>query len=68
MEPISTIRQIEQEAITRMNRVAKSYYQSGGNAMVTLRDNMEAFDRTKLCKAVEVDSTKFRGTGTEVLG
>ena len=51
-----------------MHRVAKSYYQSGGNANVTLRDNLNAFDNVKLNRSAEVDILKFKGTGTTILG
>ena len=51
-----------------MHRVAKSYYQSGGNANVTLRDNLNAFDNVKLNRSAEVDIRKFKGTGTTILG
>ena len=51
-----------------MHRVAKSYYQSGGNANVTLKDNLEAFDNVKLNRSAEIDIQKFKGISTTILG
>ena len=36
--------------------------------MVSLKENIAAYDRIKLKKATEVDVTKFRGTETELFG
>ena len=36
--------------------------------MVTLRENVAAYDRIKLKRAAEVDATKFEGLCTEILG
>ena len=36
--------------------------------MVTLRDNIEAFEKIKLNRAAEVDIDKFKGLQTEILG
>ena len=68
MDSVHSVKQIEEEAVSRMHRVAKSYYQSGGNANITLRDNLDAFDNVKLNRSAEVDIQKFSGIETTILG
>ena len=43
MDRFSTVAEIEQEAMGRLTRAAKSYYTSGANNMVSLRDANRAF-------------------------
>ncbi len=58
-DQFQTIEEIEKEALKRLSKRATSYYQSGGNAMVSLRENKQAFDRIRLKRAAEVDVSKF---------
>ena len=68
MNSFNTLEEIEQAARKRLHNRATSYYLSGGNAMVSLRENEQAYDRIKLKRAAEVDISKFQGTETEILG
>ena len=59
MESLRTLADIEKEARKRLSKKATSYYTSGGNAMVSLKESTLAFDKIKLKRAAEVDISKF---------
>ncbi len=68
VERYRTVAEIEAEAMSRLTRAARSYYTSGANNMVTLRETSEAYDEIKLKPAAEVDEEAFEGTKTTFLG
>ena len=53
----NTLAKIEEIAFPRLTRTARSYYSSGGNAMVSLRANKADFENIKLRRAVEVNES-----------
>ena len=55
MDRFTTVDEIEQEALKRLTRNAKSYYSSGANNMVSLQDATQAFAEFSLKPAAEVD-------------
>ena len=68
MEQFRNIQEIEQEALQRLTKIAKSYYTSGANNMVSLREANKAFAEFRLKPAAEVDEEAFEGTQTTFIG
>ncbi|KAF8451261.1 glycolate oxidase [Terfezia claveryi] len=54
---ILSIDDLERAATDRMDRMTRGYFNSGADGMVTLRDNINAFDRYKLRPRVLRDVT-----------
>ena len=56
------MQEIEEEALRRLTQNAKSYYSSGANNMVSLREANKAFREFRLKPAAEVDERAFENT------
>ena len=52
----------------RLTRSARSYYTSGANNMVSLKESNKAFQDFRLKSAAEVDESAFEGTEITFLG
>jgi (S)-2-hydroxy-acid oxidase len=68
MQDKYTVKDFENAAQERLTKHAWDYYRSGANGMVSLKDSELAFDRIQLKGKAVVDSSKFEGTQTEVMG
>ena len=65
-----TVEQIEKEVLVdgRLSRNTKSYYTAGANGMITLRENLEAYEEIQVKAAAQIDPSKFKGLKTAFLG
>ena len=68
MDKLPIIQQFEESAKPRLAKIARDYYYSAANAMISLKDSEAQFDQLKLKTKAEVDPDKFEGLQTETIG